>query len=111
MKKILKLIIRKIKRLFKSYYCIKQHDITDCAAACLATISKHYDLEIPITQIREIAGTDKRGTNALGVIKAAKELGFEAKGVKGQSDDLTSEVLLSAIAHVVKDDLMHYVVI
>ncbi|AGB41840.1 ABC-type bacteriocin transporter [Halobacteroides halobius DSM 5150] len=111
MKKILKLIIRKIKRLFKSYYCIKQHDITDCAAACLATISKHYDLEIPITQIREIAGTDKRGTNALGVIKAAKKLGFEAKGVKGQSDDLTSEVPLPAIAHVVKDNLMHYVVV
>ena len=24
------------------YYCIKQHDITDCAAACLATIAKQY---------------------------------------------------------------------
>jgi len=106
-----KSIIRKIKRLFKSYYCIKQHDITDCAAACLATIAKHYDLEMPITQIREIAGTDKRGTNALGVIKAAKELGFEAKGVKGEPDDLTEEVPLPAIAHVVKDNLMHYVVV
>ncbi|WP_083882256.1 cysteine peptidase family C39 domain-containing protein [Halobacteroides halobius] len=43
------------------------------------TISKHYNLEMPITQIREIAGTDKRGINALGVIKATKELDFEAK--------------------------------
>ncbi|WP_143000489.1 cysteine peptidase family C39 domain-containing protein, partial [Ruminococcus sp. YE282] len=24
------------------YCCIKQHDITDCGAACLATISKQY---------------------------------------------------------------------
>lgn len=24
----------------KKYYCIKQHDITDCGAACLATICK-----------------------------------------------------------------------
>lgn len=74
--KLFKSITRKIKRLFKSYYCIKQYDITDCGAACLATIAKHYDLEMPITQIREIAGTDKRDTNALGVIKTTKDLGF-----------------------------------
>jgi ATP-binding cassette, subfamily C, bacteriocin exporter len=49
------------------YFCIKQHDITDCGAACIATISKQYGLKIPITKIRETAGTDKQGTNALGV--------------------------------------------
>ena len=27
-------------RVFKKYHCIKQHDIKDCGAACLATISK-----------------------------------------------------------------------
>ena len=42
----------------KKYTCIKQHDTTDCAAACLATISKQYGLKIPITKIREVAGTD-----------------------------------------------------
>nr|WP_281098783.1 cysteine peptidase family C39 domain-containing protein [Halobacteroides halobius] len=50
---------------------MKQHDITDCGAYCLATIGKQYDLDIPISQVREVAGTDKRGTNALGVVKAA----------------------------------------
>ena len=63
------------------YYCIKQHDITDCGAACLATISKQNGYKIGITKIREVAGTDKRGTNAYGVIKAAEQLGFRAKGV------------------------------
>ena len=43
----------------KKYTCIKQHDIIDCAAACLATISKQHGLKIPITKIREVAGTDK----------------------------------------------------
>jgi len=52
----------------------------DCGAACLATISKQYGLKIPITKIREVAGTDKRGTNAYGVIKAVEKLGFSAKG-------------------------------
>ncbi|WP_035571005.1 peptidase domain-containing ABC transporter [Halonatronum saccharophilum] len=107
----MKKLIKKIKRKFKKYYAIKQHDITDCGAACLAMIAKHYDLKIPITQIREIAGTDKRGTNALGLIKAAEELGFSAKGVKAEPKHLMEEVPFPAIAHVIKDGLMHYVVV
>ena len=96
----------------KKYHCIKQHDITDCGAACLATISKQYGLKIPITKIREVAGTDKQGTNALGMIKAAEQLGFTAKGVKGDQEAFFSEFPLPAIAHVVIDGtLLHYVVI
>ena len=65
------------------YYCVEQHDITDCGAACLATIAKQNGYKIPISKIREIAGTDKQGTNAFGMIKAAEQLGFSAKAVKG----------------------------
>ena len=68
------------------YYCVKQHDITDCGAACIATISKQYGLNLSISKIREVAGTDKQGTNAYGMIKAAEQLGFSAKGVKGNQD-------------------------
>lgn len=67
------------------YYCIKQHDITDCAAACLATVSKQYGLKIPISRVRELAGTDKQGTSVYGIIKASEALGFSAKGVKGNT--------------------------
>lgn len=94
------------------YYCIKQHDTTDCGAACLATISKQYGLKMPISKIREIAGTDKQGTNAYGMVKAAEQLGFTAKGVKGNQEAFFSEFPLPAIAHVVIDEkLLHYVVI
>ena len=68
------------------YYCIKQHDITDCAAACLATVSKQYGLKIPISRVRELVGTDKQGTSVYGIIKAAEALGFSAKGVKGNTN-------------------------
>jgi len=89
---------------------IKQHDITDCGAACLASVSAHYNLKIPIARIRQWAGTDKKGTNAWGLIKAAEKLGFSAKGVKGELDAM-NEVPLPAIAHVVvKKVLQHYVV-
>lgn len=97
---------------FKRYYCIRQHDITDCGAACLATISKQYGFKTSITKIREVAGTDKQGTNAYGVIKAAEGLGFTAKGVKGNKEAFFSEFPLPCIAHVVVEGtLLHYVVI
>ena len=94
------------------YYCIKQHDITDCGAACIATISKQHGLKLPIAQIREIAGTDTRGTNAYGIVKAAEQLGFSAKAVKGDKDAFFTPFPLPCIAHVVVDgSLLHYVVI
>ena len=90
---------------------LKQHDITDCGATCLASISAHYNLELPIARIRQYAGTDKKGTNVLGLIEAAEKLGFEAKGVRGEFDSLF-KIPKPAIAHViVKKQLQHYVVI
>lgn len=56
-----------------NYYSIKQHDYKDCGCACLATICKQYGLKYPISKIREIAGTDKLGTSALGVIHKISE--------------------------------------
>ncbi|MGB3366175.1 MAG: peptidase domain-containing ABC transporter, partial [Acidaminobacteraceae bacterium] len=68
--------------------------------------------KVPITRVREIAGTDKQGTNIYGIAKAASELGFSAKGVRGDEETFFSEFPLPAIAHVVMDGkLLHYVVI
>lgn len=98
--------------MFEKYYCVKQHDITDCGAACLATISKQYGLKISISKIREAAGTDRQGTNAYGIIRAAEQLGFSAKGVKGDKEAFFSEIPLPCIAHMVIDgELLHYVVV
>ena len=94
------------------YYCVKQHDITDCGVACLATICKQNGYKIGITRIREVAGTDKQGTNVYGLIKAAEQLGFSTKAVKGNKEAFFSEFPLPCIAHVIVDgSLLHYVVI
>ncbi|HGH0915754.1 peptidase domain-containing ABC transporter [Bacillus cereus] len=97
--------------LFKKYHWVRQHDIKDCGAACISTVSKHYGLHIPISKIREYAGTDKNGTNVYGLIQAAEKLGFSAKGVRGNVESL-KEIPLPAIAHVIiEGKLLHYVVI
>lgn len=90
---------------------IKQRDITDCGAACLASIASHHKLNFPVARIRQLAGTDKKGTNVMGIIEAAQKLGFNSKGVKGPLDSLF-KIPLPAIAHIiVKEQLQHYVVI
>jgi ATP-binding cassette subfamily B protein len=98
--------------MFKKYICVKQHDIQDCGAACLATISKTYGLNLPISQIREIAGTDTLGTNAYGMVQAAQKLRYTAKAVKATEEALYTDFPLPAIAHVIiNQSLLHYVVI
>jgi ATP-binding cassette subfamily B protein len=78
---------------------IKQHDITDCGAACLASVSAHYKLRLPIARIRQMANTDQKGTNILGLLEAATKLGFQAKGVRGTFESLF-KIPKPAIAHV-----------
>ncbi|SMG46332.1 peptidase domain-containing ABC transporter [Sphingobacterium psychroaquaticum] len=90
---------------------IKQHDIRDCGAACLASVASHYGLDIPIAKIRQYCHTDTRGTNVLGLVKGLEAIGFNAKGVKGGLDAIP-QIPLPAIAHVIiKEVLHHYVVI
>ena len=61
---------------------IKQRDITDCGAACLASIAAYYKVRLPVSRIRQFACTDKKGTNISGLIEAADKMGFLAKGVE-----------------------------
>jgi ATP-binding cassette, subfamily C, bacteriocin exporter len=90
---------------------VRQRDITDCGAACLASVAAHYNMGIPVARIRQFAGTDKKGTNILGLIEAAGKLGFLAKGVRGEWDSLF-KIPKPAIAHVVvKKVRYHYVVV
>ena len=35
------------------YTYVRQHDTTDCAAACLAMVCLHYKKEVTITRLRE----------------------------------------------------------
>jgi len=90
---------------------IKQHDITDCGAACLASICSFYGLQYPLARIRQYAFTDKKGTNILGLIEASNKLGLSAKGVRAQFEALKI-IPIPAIAHVIiKEALQHFVVI
>lgn len=90
---------------------VKQRDITDCGAACLMSIASYYKVDLPLARIRQYAGTDKNGTNVLGLLEGAEKIGFTARGVRADWGSLF-KIPLPAIAHiVVKGVLTHYVVI
>lgn len=59
------------------YTFVKQHDMTDCAAACLAMVCLHYKKETTITRLRDRMGTDIQGTNLLGLSKCADQRGVK----------------------------------
>ncbi|KRN20845.1 ABC superfamily ATP binding cassette transporter [Pediococcus claussenii] len=94
---------------------VQQLDEADCGAAVLAMIFKNYKSNISIASIRDVAQTDKDGTTALGLVKAAEHLDFETQAVQADMSLFKmkkSEVPLPFIAHVDKDNgMLHYVVV
>lgn len=94
------------------YYCVKQHGSTDCGPACLATIAKQFRRNVSIAKIRQYTGTDKQGTTIYGMIRAAEQMGFQAKAVHGEEKSLHGKFPLPCIAHMeMQDGSHHYVVI
>lgn len=95
-----------------AYYCEKQHDVSDCAAACLVSIAHYHGYYIRVARARELAGTDLNGTNIEGIIRAAGEIGLKADGIRCNQAALYSQISYPCIAHViVNEQLYHYVVL
>ncbi len=95
----------------KRIRAIRQHDQSDCGAACLCSIAGSFGYHIPLSRMRELASTDRKGTNVMGLVEAAENMGFFAKGIKGPPEALKSAPLPS-IAHMAMDrNLFHFVVL
>lgn len=97
--------------MFRRYALVRQTDQSDCGAAALATVALHYRRPIGLQQMRELAGTDRVGTNLLGLVQGAEKIGFSARAVKGPYEALPS-VPLPSVAHVrTAEGLGHFVVL
>ena len=96
--------------MLKKYPFVKQEGFKDCGCASMLMIIKYYKGNVSIERLRDLTHTNKSGTSAYNLIRASQELGFYSKGVRGCIDDLKS-VVFPCIAHVVIDNIKHYVVI
>ncbi len=89
----------------------KQHDFTDCGAACLSSVAAYYGLKISIAKLRFLAGTDQKGTSLAGMVEAAIKMGFTAKAIRTVPEHI-EKIPTPFIAHIItKNSIAHFVVI
>ena len=92
-------------------YCVLQDDLKDCGVCSLLSIIRYYNGNISKEYLRELTNTTKEGVSALNLLRASRELGFEAYGIKGKLKDLNDKIL-PVIAHVIVDEKYpHFVVV
>ena len=92
-------------------YCILQDDLKDCGVCSLLSVIKYFGGNVSKEYLRELSKTSKDGVKAVNLLRSARELGFEAYGVKASLNDIENEYL-PIIAHVTVDKKFnHFVVI
>lgn len=90
-----------------------QIDEMDCGVACLSMILKHFNSYYSLATLRRLAKTSKKGTSALGLVKAAEKLNLKTTAIKTDMSIFESnKVQFPFIAHVIiNKNLMHYFVV
>lgn len=98
-----------LRRLRPPVVC--QVDASDCGPAALLTLLRFWGGNASLARVRDLAGTNSRGTSLLGLRDAAVALGLRARGVRGELEDLRQEAM-PCLAHLVLEDgRAHFVVI
>jgi len=94
----------------KRYEFVKQEGQMDCGVACLLMIIRNYKGGASREYLRRLANTTKEGTSAYDLLKAGEKFHFTTFGLKGKLEELSLDYL-PVIAHVIKDNYYHFVVI
>ena len=68
--------------------------------------ASHFKSYVPIAKLRKLCKTDGMGTNLVGLIDAAKNLGFTARALRGEvkEETLSVKLIFPVIAHVIVEN-------
>jgi len=95
------------RRWLRRYPDIRQHDATDCGAACLAMITAYHGHPVGVARLRDLANVDADGCSMWSLARAAETLGFHARGLQLDFEAL-SGIQVPAIVHW---EGFHYIVL
>ena len=87
---------------------IMQMEALECGAASLAMVLAYYEKWIPLEQVRRDCGVSRDGSNALNVMRAARNYGLKATGYRYEPDYLRDNGTFPCIAHW---EFNHFVVV
>ena len=90
---------------------VRQDDLKDCGICSLLMIIRYYHGNVPKEYLRELTKTSNDGVSAYYLVKAAQELGFSTKAVKGEIT-LLNKSDFPIIAHtIINKSYQHFVVL
>lgn len=86
---------------------LAQSEASECALACLAMVASHHGYQTDLSALRARHSLSLKGATLKQVMRIAEEIGFNARPLRGEIDDLP-HLSLPAILHW---DLNHFVVL
>ncbi len=61
---------------------VRQTTNADCGAACLAMVLAWHGKQVPLDEVRQVAGVDRDGSDAYNLLRAGRYYGLSGRGVK-----------------------------
>lgn len=95
------------QRVTRRYPFFEQQSASDCGAACLVMVGRHWGKRFNLNRLRDIANVDRDGASLRGLAAAAESIGFSTRPVKASLDKLA----LQSLPVIVHWEGKHYIVV